>query len=244
MENTADSVFCSHGAGFVVNWQNVNEYKHIDTGIDFSQPDKEEIAEKVNRYIGEAINDKELMRIFERTYGPVKRPQYEAFKLKKERVTTSVKPIKSKITTTGKEYLLVDGYNIIFAWDDLKETAKTNLEAARNTLINMLCNYQGFRRCEVILVFDAYKVKKNPGTIEKICNISVVYTKEAETADTYIERVSHELGKKNKVMVATSDNLEQLIIFGNGAMRISAKAFRAEIDETEKQIKEYLMQTF
>ena len=244
LENTADSVFCSHGAGFVVNWQKVNEYKHIDTGLDFSKPDKQEIAEKVNSYIGQIINDKELMRIFERTYGPVKRPQYSAFKLKKERVTTAIKPSKSNITTSGKEYLLVDGYNIIFAWDDLKEIAKTNLEAARETLINMLCNYQGFRRCEVILVFDAYKVKKNPGEIEKICNISVVYTKEAETADTYIERVSHELGKKHRVMVATSDNLEQLIIFGNGAMRISAKAFRAEIEETEKQIKEYLSQTY
>ncbi|MDY3928422.1 MAG: NYN domain-containing protein, partial [Clostridia bacterium] len=239
-ENTADSVFCAHGAGFVVNWKNVTEYKHIDTGLDFSPPDKEEVEERVNNYIGEIINDKELMRIFERTYGPIKRPQHEAFKLKKERTSTTVKSSKSNIATGGKEYLLVDGYNIVFAWEDLKEMAKTNLDLARNTLVNMLCNYQGFKQCEVILVFDAYKVKKNPGEIEKIHNISVVYTKEAETADTYIERVSHELSKKNKVMVATSDNLEQLIIFGNGAMRISAKAFRAEIDETQRQISRFL----
>lgn len=239
-ENTADSVFCAHGAGFVVNWKNVTEYKHIDTGLDFSPPDKEEVEERVNNYIGEIINDKELMRIFERTYGPIKRPQHEAFKLKKERTSTTVKSSKSNIATGGKEYLLVDGYNIVFAWEDLKEMAKTNLDLARNTLVNMLCNYQGFKQCEVILVFDAYKVKKNPGEIEKIHNISVVYTKEAETADTYIERVSHELSKKNKVMVATSDNLEQLIIFGNGAMRISAKAFHAEIDETQRQISRFL----
>ena len=140
----------------------------------------------------------------------------------------------------GPEYLLVDGYNIIYAWEDLKEIARDNLDAARSRLIHMLCNYQGVRRCEVILVFDAYKVKGNPGTVERFHNINVVYTKEAETADMYIEKVTHQIGKKHRVRVATSDGLEQLIIFGQGALRVSAKSFREEVDLVEKEIREFL----
>ena len=136
--------------------------------------------------------------------------------------------------------MLVDGYNIIFAWPDLKELAQQNLEAARQRLTDILCNYQGFARCEVILVFDAYKVKGNPGTVEKLHNISVVYTKEAETADMYIEKVTHQLGRKHRVRVASSDGLEQIIILGAGAMRLSARAFREEVDAAEKAIRSYL----
>ena len=143
---------------------------------------------------------------------------------------------------TVPEYLLVDGYNIIFAWEDLKEIAKDNLEAARGALTDRLCNYSGFKQCELILVFDAYKVKGNIGEVEKVNNISVVYTKEAETADMYIEKTAHELGRKCRVRVATSDALEQLIILGSGAVRVSANEFKKEVEDTEEQIREILKQ--
>lgn len=140
----------------------------------------------------------------------------------------------------GTEYILVDGYNIIFAWDELKAIAAESLDAARSRLINILCNYQGFRQCELILVFDAYKVKGNDREVEKHCGISVVYTKEAETADMYIEKVSHELGKNNRVRVATSDGAEQVIILGNGAFRVSAEEFRLEVKAVEKAIRDII----
>jgi len=132
--------------------------------------------------------------------------------------------------------LLVDGYNVIFSWEKLKQTAKENIDAARNMLINILCNYQGYKKCELILVFDAYKVKGNVREVEKIGNISVVYTKEAETADMYIEKTSHKLAKNNRVRVVTSDGLEQLIILGGGALRVSSRAFLTEVEQAEKEI--------
>ena len=138
------------------------------------------------------------------------------------------------------QYLLVDGYNIIFAWEDLKKIAGDNLDAARGELINRMCNYQGYAGCELILVFDAYRVKGKHREVEKYCNINIVYTKESETADSYIERVSHELSKKHKVRVATSDGLEQMIILGNGAMRISATEFRKRYEAAERSIKEFI----
>ena len=140
----------------------------------------------------------------------------------------------------GPEYLLVDGYNIIFAWDDLNELARTDLDAARHRLIQILCNYQGYRRCELILVFDAYKVKGNPGSMERHHGISVIYTKEAETADMYIEKVTHTLAKQHRVRVATSDGLEQIIILGHGAVRVPARQFREEVRQVEEAIREIL----
>ena len=140
----------------------------------------------------------------------------------------------------GPEYLLVDGYNIIFAWEDTKAAAKDSLEAARNLLIHKLCNYQGYKQCELILVFDAYKVKGNAGEVERVNNISVVYTKEAETADMYIEKTAHELGRKRRVRVATSDALEQMIILGSGAIRVSANEFRAEVEQAEQEIRQII----
>ena len=137
---------------------------------------------------------------------------------------------------SGPEYLLVDGYNIIFAWDELKAVARDNLDAARKQLCDLLSNYQGYKKCVVIVVFDAYKVKGGLGSVEKYHNIHVVYTKEAETADAYIERATYEIGRKHRVKVATSDGPEQLIILGHGALRLSATAFRAEVDETLRQI--------
>ena len=241
--NTADSVFCAHGAGFTVKWNEVPAYMHLDSFLPRSTPQSPAEKATVRRaaaYCATLAEDKELLAIFERTYGPVKRNIRTAF---------SAAPKSSEPTgntpqdiTTGPEYLLVDGYNIIFAWEDLSALAKDNLEAARQRLINILCNYRGFRQCELILVFDAYKVKGNPGEVENVHNISVVYTKEAETADMYIEKVTHKLGKKYRVRVATSDGMEQMIILGHGALRVSATMFRTEVDAVEKAIRSFLEQ--
>lgn len=141
-----------------------------------------------------------------------------------------------------KEYLLVDGYNIIFAWEDLQELAKVNIEGARNKLMDMLCNYQGYKKCTLILVFDAYKVEGGLGESQKYHNIYVVYTKEAETADQYIEKTVHEIGRKYHVTVATSDALEQVIIMGQGASRLSARNLREEIQMMNQEIKNYYLE--
>ncbi len=241
LENTPDSVFCSHGAGFTVKWNQVREYMHIDTGFSMNAKQPEETSqEQAKRYIERVYDDEELLAIFERTYGPIRRGEYDAFRPRKKPTESVSKPKPVKPLPEGPEYLLIDGYNIIFAWEDLKKLAKENLEIARANLIDRMCNYQGFSECELILVFDAYKVKNNPGEVEKIHNISVVYTKEAETADMYIEKVTKKLGKHHKVRVATSDNLEQLIILGHGALRLSAESFLKEVEETEKSIRNLL----
>lgn len=242
-ENTADSVFCANGAGFTVKWNEVQSYANIE--VDFKSKEEleqeaEKNAERARAYIERTASDEELMQIFERTYGEIKRREYKAPK-KVSYGRAASKPKKaSSAKSFDKEYLLVDGYNIIYSWDDLKEAAKDNLDAARSKLIDILCNYRGFMQCEVIAVFDAYKVKNNPGTVEKINNISIVYTKEAETADMYIEKVSRKLGEKNRVRVATSDALEQLIILGGGALRVSAEAFKKEVLGVEKAIRELI----
>jgi len=226
-DNPADSVFCSHGAGFVVKWDEVEQYKHVESGRFISRASKPEeteaiIPQAVNAYRARLADDKELMEIFERTYGKIRRDERYAMHKAPEpdhKKQKAVRPIPD-----GPEYLLVDGYNIIYAWDSLKKLAADNLDLARSQLIHILCNYQGFKQCELILVFDAYKVKGKDRSVEQVHNIHVVYTKEAETADMYIEKVTHEIGRKHKVRVATSDNLEQLIILGNGAVRISAES--------------------
>ena len=135
------------------------------------------------------------------------------------------------------EYVLVDGYNIIFAWDELNALSKESLDAARHRLMDILCNYQGYQKCVLILVFDAYRVPGSPGAIEQYHNIHVVYTKEAETADMFIERVTHEIGRNRRVRVATSDGMEQIIILGHGALRVSARMFHEEVQNVEKQIR-------
>lgn len=246
MENTADSVFCSHGSGSIVKWDQVRQYMHVDSGWGKPVPLDEApvqvyTAKRAADYCAALAEDKELMAIFERTYGPIRRDPRAAFRpVRKKEEDASFS--KAQDIPQGPEYLLVDGYNLIFAWDDLNALAKDNVDAARHQLINLLCNYQGFCQCEVILVFDAYKVKGNPGSVEKVHNISVVYTKEAETADMYIEKVTHELGKKHRIRVATSDALEQMIILGHGALRVSAAAFRTEVEQVGKAIRAYLAQ--
>lgn len=233
-DNPADSVFCSHGAGHTVKWNAVFDNMHIPAVLrPKSEPEHEHAAPILSR-----SDEEELIRIYERTYGPIRSNPIAAF-----RPSVSVQSQNSRLpeaAETGPEYLLVDGYNIIFAWDDLAAIAKEDMDLARSRLVNLMCNYRGLHRCEIILVFDAYRIKGNTGSVETVNNISVVYTKEAETADSYIERTTHELSKNYRVQVATSDRMEQLIIIGNGAMRISADAFRKEVDRTEAAMRELM----
>ena len=189
-------------------------------------------------YYSSLEDDKELLKIFEQTYGKIKTDKYLALKSAPKEKTMPEKHIQAK--KFDKEFLLVDGYNIIFAWDRLKKTAAEDIEAARHQLANILCNYRGFQKCEVILVFDAYKVKGNVGEISKYHNITIVYTKEAETADMYIEKVTRQIAKNYKVRVATSDGLEQIIILGHGALRLSASAFAEEVEAVEEAVRSFL----
>ncbi len=242
-ENTADSVFCSHGAGHTVRWDEVPGMAHIVTDVlkPADAPDEPIVTRQRSEACrGSLLQDKELMRIFEMTYGPIKRKSGEAMHTPRSAGSERIKPPKAVPLPEGPEYLLVDGYNIIFAWEELAELARTDLDAARHRLIQILCNYQGYRRCELILVFDAYKVKGNPGSIERQHGIHVVYTKEAETADMYIEKVTHTLAKEHRVRVATSDGLEQIIILGHGAVRVPARQFREEVEQVVQAIREIL----
>ncbi len=244
VDNTADSVFCSHGAGVIVKWDEAPYRMHVDSGIRFGKDSTSDedtemaVSQQISNYKQRMATDKELMEIFERTYGKIDRDPRRA--MRNEKQPEYKKIPKLPPPPKGPEYLLVDGYNIIFAWDELNKLAKDNLDLARNTLINVLCNYQGFRQCNLILVFDAYKVKGNHREVENIGGISVVYTKEAETADMYIEKVAHKLGKDHKVRVATSDNVEQLIILGSGGIRVSANEFHEEVRLVEKTIRELI----
>ena len=235
------SVFCAHGAGFEVKWDEVDRMAHLPL-LDFRE--KEEKAEAPKRIVrsiaqgGAPELEKELLAIFERTYGQIKRrdvlPMMALRSQDKRELLAQMEP--------AEEFVLVDGYNIIFAWDELKGIGHDSLDAARHVLMNLLCNYQGYRGCNLILVFDAYKVPQNLGTVEKYHNIFIVYTQEAETADSYIERVTYELRGRKKVRVATSDNLEQLIILGHGAVRVSAKSFHDEVMQTQQEIERVIAQ--
>ena len=234
------SVFCSHGAGFEVKWDEVDRMAHLPL-LDFSPKQELEKPQRIVRSVapgGAPELEKELLAIFERTYGQIKRrdvlPMMALRSQDKKELLARMEPTE--------EFVLVDGYNIIFAWDELKEIGRDSLDAARHVLMNLLCNYQGYRGCNLILVFDAYKVPQNLGMVEKYHNIFIVYTQEAETADSYIERVTYELRGRKRVRVATSDNLEQLIILGHGAVRVSAKSFHDEVMQTQQEIERILAQ--
>ena len=241
LENSADSVFCSHGAGFVVPWYEVEDHMHLESGLRPAVKVKEPsesvpIMSTSTSYRGTLEEDKELQAIYERTYGAVKRKEF--IPRKADVIAENhKKPAKTPFTQLP-EYLLVDGYNIIFAWDELKALAAESLAAARQSLADILSNYQGYRKCGVILVFDAYKVKGNPGSVEKYKNIHIVYTKEAETADAYIEKATYDMRKQYRVRVATSDGMEQLIILGHGASRIPANVFLQEVQQAHTEIGE------
>lgn len=239
VENTADSVFCAHGAGFVVSWRDVPAYMHLHPEIgpkaqtDAAAP----VAAPASRaaYRGTLEEDRELQAIFERTYGK-QLPQGRAEPPRTARPTVNGQTLELEPPKT--EYLLVDGYNVIFAWPDLQALARRSLEDARHGLIEILSNYHGFHPGELILVFDAYRVQGNPGSQEEFQGIHIVYTKEAETADNYIEKTIRQLAAKRdrRVRVATSDGLEQVIILGGGATRVSAREFRREVEETRVEI--------
>ena len=246
MENPTGSVFCAHGAGFVVDWDQVEDYMHLESawgnGGEKTEPEGLPVTGSIRRQrAAEAetyASEEELKAIFERTYGPVKKERGSFEKRVRRSSSDSVsayRPIKKEMPQ--EQYLLVDGYNIIFSWEDLNELSRVNMEGARSKLADLLCNYQGYRKCHVILVFDAYKVEGNHGEVVKYHNIHIVYTKEAETADQYIEKTVHAIGRKYGVTVATSDGLEQVIILGQGARRLSARGLREEIEAASTEIR-------
>ena len=241
-ENTADSVFCSHGAGHVVKWDEVAAHAHVDSGVRLTP--EEQAAEPAPVYRPSASastgldDDKELRALFERTYGPIKDRGFEAFQQSRKKAATLEQLYVTRIR--ADDYLLVDGYNIIFAWDELHEMANADINAAREALINVLSNYQSVRKCHLIVVFDAYKVKGGIGSIEKRHGLHVVYTKEAETADMYIEQASYDLSRKHRVRVATSDGMEQMIILGHGAERLSATELKWEVEQANQHIEDVI----
>ena len=261
LENPTGSVFCAHGAGFVVPWDQVEAYMHLQSGVDMDELDSESWYEDVESaqnpgtavdnanisgnisgkngkfsYSGSYEEEEELQAIFERTFGPMKRDR-TAFQKRTVHSSTPATRYRAG-KPRQEEYLLVDGYNIIFSWEELNELAKENIHAACDKLMDILSNYQGYRKCTLILVFDAYKVEGHVEEIITYHNIYVVYTKEAETADQYIEKTVHRIGRQYQVTVATSDGLEQVIIMGQGAHRISARGLKKEIEDTEKTARE------
>jgi ribosomal protection tetracycline resistance protein len=251
LENPTGSVFCAHGAGFIVPWYEVEDYMHLELQTPMQKQVEEEnpmpkrTPQEAEAYLKEGVqNEEELRAIFERTYGAVKRERQGWERVSKRNPNRNPSARSSETENTRKEkkrepikeYLLVDGYNIIFAWEDLNELSKINIESARNKLMDRLSNYQGYKKMTLILVFDAYKVKGNPGSVMKYHNIYVVYTKEAETADQYIEKTVHEIGRKYQVTVATSDALEQVIILGQGGNRLSAANLLEEVEAVEAEI--------
>ena len=237
--NPTGSVFCEHGSGYYVPWDQVKDHAHVDSGLRLGEEERAEEAQPPAGgragYQGPSLEqDKELLSLFERTYGKVERQAFQP--VKKPARTELSERYSIREQKTGPEYLLVDGYNIIFAWEELSAVAREDVAAARAMLLDILANYRGWRRCEVILVFDAYKVKGNPGSVEKVNGVYVVYTKEAETADAYIEKTTYDLSRDHRVRVATSDGLEQMIILGHGALRLSARAFKAEVEQAQGEI--------
>ena len=302
LENTADSVFCSHGAGYLVPWYQVKEYMHVESPLEklgwrSNRENETDIADmSVGKIAGEMAagvgtkgnpdrlaggaaagagvgggrsmsgastasssagrhqgapafgtswsDDKELEEIFNRRFGSGKwrsRPDTQSsFSAPRTRNYSAGKPLKSKEADKPQEeeYLLVDGYNIIFAWEELRELSKVTIDGARQKLMDILCNYQGYKKCTLILVFDAYKVTGNTGEAIDYHNIHVVYTKEAETADQYIEKLAHKIGRQYNVTVATSDGLEQLIIYGQGCHLMSARDLKEEVAWVNEQIRE------
>ncbi len=248
VENPTGSVFCTHGAGFLVPWDQVRDYMHIE-GMEFAESKNSETKEEAREekkvkssvFVGPAM-DEELEEIFNRTYGAGKE---ERRGWKKSRLEPVKRVSEGASYKSGKkldEYLLVDGYNIIFAWEDLRELAKSNIASARDRLQDILSNYQGYKKNTLILVFDAYKVAGGTGSVQKYHNIYVVYTKEAETADQYIEKTAHAMSKKYHVTVATSDALEQVIIFGAGASRLSASGLLEEVEAVNTEIRERFLE--
>lgn len=251
LENPTGSVFCSHGSGYLVPWNQVYMYMHLP--LEQEKKQVEEIPIQVTREkIPTEADEQALEEIWVREFGGEKKrfddygnvyyreEDRKTISIPKEPSPIDAKYLSKKKTKTQKEYLLVDGYNVIFAWEELKELSKISLDAARGKLLDIMCNYQGYCGISVIVVFDAYKVKGNPGSVEQYHNIDVIYTKEAETADMYIEKVTHKIGKKNKVTVASSDGLEQTIVMQQGALRMSALELQQRVKRIEEDMQSFV----
>lgn len=229
-ENTADSVFCAHGAGFNVKWDKVKDYMHLDSFLK-EKAEQEPQSVKIRRQM--SIDDRELEEIMEREFGPIKRPQYK-------------NPVRNEAPTVvntaqaQKNYIIVDGYNLIFSWEELKTLASENLDLARGRLMDILSNYCGYTKAELALVFDGFRTPGNPGSREDYHNIHVAFTKDGETADAYIERLAYQIGRNYRVRVVTSDNLIRLSALHSGVLRTSSKEFIAELHWTMEQIEKLL----
>ncbi len=245
VEHPTGSVFCSHGAGYLVPWDEVKDHMHLESIL---QPLRKAEPESVrgrfrSEYEEHRYGQEELEEIFRRTYGESKRERYPYHEtIRGEAAPAPIKPKKRKKKPNPEEYLLVDGYNVIFAWEDLSELARENIGGARGRLMDILCDYQGYKKCTLILVFDAYRQEGHPEEIMQYHNIYVVYTKEAETADQYIEKTVHQMRPQYEVTVATSDGLEQIIIRGEGARLISARELREEVLWARREIMETAQQ--
>lgn len=263
LENPTGSVFCTHGAGFVVKWDEVESYMHLESPLKEDKNDAPREYYTVPQGSGASkieLTQEELDAIYRKTPDPIKRNQNSVTVTAKsdrekgrpgwKRSGASQMPAQNQTSKTNTKrhsstpessYLLVDGYNIIFAWEELSALAKLNIDAARDKLMDVLCNYQGYKNCTLILVFDAYKMERNPGEVMKYHNIYVVYTKEAETADQYIEKTVRKMDRQYDVTVATSDALEQVVILGQGAKRLSALDLKEEVNLMLKELRsEYL----
>ena len=248
LANPTGSVFCAHGAGFVVDWDEVEEYMHMEHTLESGNDDEMDVMEVTlpkRRHSGIELTQEELDAIYVRTPDPKKNrstgPVTVRAKEKTREPGSAYQDPKWEARRRAKagteEYLLVDGYNIIFSWEELKELSERDIGAARGKLADILSNYQGFRKCTLILVYDAYKVEGNPGEVMKYHNIYIVYTKEAETADQYIEKTVRRIAKNADVTVATSDGLEQVIIMGQGAHRMSAPGLKEEVELALKELR-------
>ena len=237
--NTPNSVFCKAGSGYVVPWYEADSLMHVSADSGNENTVLEERAFKAQRvtYRGTAEDDKELMRIFESTYGKIKERRVgEKTENSAKSEPKPEKPRKQK--PRGDNYLLIDGYNFIFATEKFRALAESDISLARDTLTRIMCDFSAFRRCKVIIVFDAYKRRGGEGSIENFADVSVVYTKERETADSYIEKTTHDIAAEHNVRVVTSDYQEQLVVLGSGGLRVSAQEFMKEINLTDEEIKE------
>lgn len=232
LDNTPDSVFCAHGAGFNVKWDKVREYMHLESCL---KPAKAEKTLQPSRRSLD-IDERELEAIMEREFGPIRRPEYSA-------AIRNESPAAINLSSNKKEYLIVDGYNVIFSWDELKELAKSNMDLARSRLMNMLSNYCGYTKSELVLVFDAYRTPGNPGSRSEFHNIHIAYTKDGETGDAYIERIANGIGRNYSVRVVTSDNLIRLSALRSGVLRTSSKEFEGEVEWVLSQIETVLKKT-
>ena len=226
LENTPDSVFCAHGAGFTVKWDQVKEHMHLESGLK-TREDPKILTRNLQ------ADEKELERIMEREFGSIRRPQYQT------RAESRPATEEISIRPPREKYLIVDGYNVIFAWEDLAEQARSDLDAARRQLCDALSSYAGFTKCRLVVVFDGYRQKGNPGQKTRLNNIQVVYTKEGESADAYIEALAHEIGSNYAVRVAISDSLVQLSSFRSGVLRVSSRELREEVDRAKEEMRKH-----